>query len=75
MTRRHVGRAATATRSSGRPRLVQHQPLETKSAPIGWNRPPARTRSMCPCCWADLTHFAHVEFCPACRRPISREGG
>jgi hypothetical protein len=66
MTRRHVGKAATVTRSSGRPRLVQRR-LETKSAPVGWDRPPCRPLSMCRRCWADLSHLAWVDGCPACK--------
>jgi hypothetical protein len=53
------------TRSSARPRHVQRQ--RTKPEPAGWERPEVRTYSMCPRCWADLSHIPHCDFCPSCR--------
>jgi hypothetical protein len=70
MTRRHAGRAVSAKRHSAKTRL--QPPLETKSMPIGWERPPQRPVSSCPVCWEDLSCFAWCDVCPRCSTELSR---
>jgi hypothetical protein len=65
------GRPATATRGAGRVRRVQRQ-IETKSAPVGWDRPPLRPLSSCPVCWADITYLAGVDVCHTMQRRAER---
>jgi hypothetical protein len=64
-------RAATASRGAGRPRLVAG-PLEIKSAPVGWERPPRRPYSSCPVCWA---YLAWVDACPNCNTELMGDRG
>jgi hypothetical protein len=62
-------------RSSARARLVERDPGKRKAAlkieRQLWGSPATEFVS-CPRCWADLSDYAHLEWCPSCRGDLRR---